>query len=69
MSNGDTNFTDDSSNGVGTTSLVVNGGTVAGDRTNLPGNAISVFFDGSSDKIYNSTNSIFICLFRIRWRN
>tara|TARA_Y100001937_G_scaffold95135_1_gene129130 strand:+ start:183 stop:1526 length:1344 start_codon:yes stop_codon:yes gene_type:complete len=57
MSNGDTNFTDDSSNGVGTTSLVVNGGTVASDNANLPGNATSVFFDGSSDKIYNSTNS------------
>ena len=57
MANGNTSFVDNSSNGVGTTSLVVNGGTTASDNANLTGNTTSVFFDGSSDKIYNSTNS------------
>ena len=57
MANGNTSFVDNSSSGPGVTSLVANGGVTASDNQSLTGNDTSIFFDGSSDKIYNSTNS------------
>jgi len=57
MPNGNTSFVDNSSNGVGVTTLNVTGGATASDNASLPGNDTSIFFDGAADEIQNATNS------------